>query len=579
MFKTFRSKVNFSYFMLFFLVFISMIISIQIFLKNALMRDLKAKMVDNIMVVKEIKDNVNNSKVLQKRLSRLSKILNIKIVLANFKGEIIFQSYKKKISPVDFLNQSEIVQSEKKAYGICIRKNGNTSKEYYIALKDKKVYIRITKGFNTVIGVTSDAVQFVYIVSGIFLAVFLIINYILANFLSFPVRDIVNFTKRFKQGDYNVRLPVYKLDELGLVKLSLNYLAKSVSNNIESISMQKMRLEAIVKSVSEGILLLDEDQKIFLNNKGFFDVLEIEETNLKGKYFYEAIKNSDIIDFVDDSMNTGLKQKAHFNITLKGTFSVKTIIVTSIPIEDQKGCILLLEDVTEEFNLQLLKREFVSNASHEFKTPLAIMKGYIETLLNGVEDKNKITDFLEKINHNIIRLDNIINDVITLNKIEDYKKLFLFTRTNLNELVDNCLHILNPAALKMGIELKKDFKEKISLKTSPELLEIVLYNLIDNAIKYNNPNGYVKIHISQKNDYVNIIIADSGVGIPELQREKVFERFFTVNKSRSREIAGTGLGLSIVKHAALILKGQITVSNNPEGKGSVFELNLPVNVE
>ncbi len=576
MFKTFRSKINFSYFILFFLVFVSMIISIQIFLKDALIRDLKSKMIDDIMIVKEIKDNVKDKNELKKRLKKISTILKIKIAIVDITGKVLFQSQGDKIQSSGFLNLKEIKASGANNYGerIIETKSGDT--RYFIALKPNSYFIRVEKSLNNITSVVNDASQFVYIISGIFLVVFLIINYILANFLSFPVRDIVNFTKRFKQGDYNVRLPVYKLDELGLVKLSLNYLAKNVSKNIESISMQKMRLEAVVKSVSEGILLLDQDQKIFLNNKGFFDVLGASEKNIKGKYFYEAINNSDIIDFIDESMKKNKKRKEHFNITIKGTFNIKTVNVTSIPIEDQKGCIILLEDITEEFNLQRLKREFVSNASHEFKTPLAIMKGYIETLLSGVENQNRKKDFLEKINHNIKRLDNIINDVITLNKIEDYNDLFAFTNTNLQELLNNTLQLLKPAANNMDIEIHKNISSNLRVNTSPELLEIVLYNIIDNAIKYNNPGGYVKVETFENENYVVIVIADSGIGIPDEHREKVFERFFTVNKSRSRDIAGTGLGLSIVKHAIIILKGHITVSNNPEGKGSVFKLKLPV---
>lgn len=581
MIKTFKSKINFSYFLLFIFVFFAFIFSIQIYLKKTLINNLRNEMKKYIKVINILKKDFGTNSNYNKRLNEYAKILKIRITFVDFTGIVKYDSNVSNLNNLDnHKYRPEILQAGRQNYGSSIRFSDTLDiNMFYVAEKFKNIFIRVAKPLKQVNDIISGSVKFVYIIAGIFLLVLFGVNYILATYLSHPVREIVNFTKKFKKGDYHIRLPVYKLDELGLVKLSLNYLAKSVSKNIEMLSMQKMRIETVIRSVSEGIILLDEEGKVFLYNKGFFNILEINNRNLEGNYYFEAITNSRVINFIDETLAVGEKKKDNFTITKSGSFETKTINVSCIPIENKKGCIILFEDITEEFNLSKLKREFVSNASHEFKTPLAIMRGYIETLLDGVSDKNKERDFLEKINHNLTRLDNIINDVITLNKIEDYKDLFAFTKVNVKKVINNCLQLLKPAAKKFDIKVSNKIKDKINVNSSPELLEIILYNLIDNAIKYNRKKGYVNISAKSNDNFLEINIVDSGIGIPEEQKNKIFERFYTINKSRSKNKGGTGLGLSIVKHAILILRADITVEDNPEEKGSIFILKIPMNVK
>lgn len=581
MFSTFKSKINIYYFTLFVLVFAAVAVSVQIYLKRSLENNLKTQMKHYTNMFEKLTDYLPSDSSRSEKLKQIAHTLNLRLTIIQFDGNVLFDSDVD--NPAGLDNHSyrdEIVEAQTHIYGARIRFSHTLNVDmFYVAKKSSNRYIRVAMTANDVNNVISGAIQFIYLTAGIFLVILTGINFLLASYLSQPVREIVNFTKHFKQGDYSVRLPVYKLDELGLVKLSLNYMAKSVAKNVDSISMQKLRLEKVVKSVSEGMLLLEEEGKVFLYNQGFFDILEIKTREMEGIFYYEAITNSRIINLVDEAMDTNEKKRDHFTITRSGSFETKTINVNCIPLENKKGCIILFEDVTEEFNLTKLKREFISNASHEFKTPLAIIKGYIETLLSGVESEEKKTDFLEKIHLNIVRLNNIVNDVITLNKIEDYKDIFTFTKTNVVRIIDNCLEILSPLAKKSDIQIITELDEKIKINTSPELFEIIIYNLIDNAIKYNEKQGYVKITSKVKKDSVYFKITDSGIGIPKEHLDKIFERFFTSNGGRSRAKGGTGLGLSIVKHAISILKGEISVLENPEGKGSMFLIKIPMNVK
>jgi two-component system phosphate regulon sensor histidine kinase PhoR len=546
-----------------------------------MIEDAKNRMVTNIKIARKLISYFSDVNELKARIYEISDILHSGITVVDLKYKVLIDSQRRDVSSVEsFQFKKEITSATLVKYGYALRNTGdNTPDVLYVALKSDKYYIisytsleSIEQRVNKTLILIPLAI--VFIIAGI-----AALNKVTTKYLTLPIQEIVTFAKRFRQAEYDARLPVYNLDELGFAKLSLNYMAKNISRNVDSLAMQKMRIETVIKSVSEGILLLDEEGIVYLNNKGFFDILQINERKVTGLYFFEAITNSRINTLVEETISLGEKRKENLTIHKMGTFENTTISVSAIPIENNRGTIVLFEDVTEEFNLEKLKREFVSNASHEFKTPLAIIKGYVETLLDGVDEKTIRDNFLNKIYTNITRLNNIVNDVITLNKIEDYKDVFAFTEVNIRKIITSCVQILTPYANKMEVEIINEVKDKAVVESSPELLEIIIYNLVDNAIKYNKKSGYVNIKAKVKKDAVTLRITDSGIGIPGDLKNKIFERFYTVNRCRSRDKGGTGLGLSIVKHAVMIIKAKISVADNPEGTGSMFTIKIPVDAK
>jgi two-component system phosphate regulon sensor histidine kinase PhoR len=241
-----------------------------------------------------------------------------------------------------------------------------------------------------------------------------------------------------------------------------------------------------------------------------------------------------------------------------------------------EGAVLVFHDITELRRLEKVRREFVANASHELRTPISSIKGYIETLLEGaVDDKKNARDFLNIIRANSDRLENLIEDLLNLSKIESGKLDLKIGSCRLDEIADRILSELRKQAKDRGVEIKKDIPVGLpEMMADRAALSQILFNLVDNGIKYSKENGFVEIAAFEKGDFVQVDVEDNGVGIPEEDLPRIFERFYRIDKARSRELGGTGLGLSIVKHLVQEQGGEVSVQSEL-GKGSKFSFIIP----
>ncbi|MDD5505967.1 MAG: ATP-binding protein, partial [Candidatus Omnitrophica bacterium] len=241
------------------------------------------------------------------------------------------------------------------------------------------------------------------------------------------------------------------------------------------------------------------------------------------------------------------------------------------------GSVIVIHDITEIRRLETMRRDFVANVSHELKTPLTSIKGFVETLLEGaMEDKENRVNFLKIINNHVDRLNNLINDLLELSYIESKEVELLRNRFDLSILVNEVVMGNKSQAKKKGVEIKSDLPAGLEILADNSKIEQVLANLINNAIKYNKENGFVQIYSEQLADKLKVVVEDSGSGIPVKDIPRIFERFYRVDKARSRELGGTGLGLSIVKHIIELHSGSVGVEST-EGLGSKFWFTLPKN--
>ena len=345
---------------------------------------------------------------------------------------------------------------------------------------------------------------------------------------------------------------------------------ESASKRIAELERQNSETQAILESMVEGVIVLDRDSRIVSINPTITKIFEIKKENAQGRLFLDAIRNNDIAEVA----NLVLKGERFVSKEISLVWPVQRVfqINASLILENEtvSGCLLVIHDITEIRKLEAVRRDFVANVSHELKTPLTSIKGFVETLLEGaIDDKENSRQFLEIIKLHAERLDNLVNDLLKLSEIESGQVKLDLSRVRLKELVADILATFNSQLKRKSLEFRNEIGETLSVEADRDKLRQVLVNLIDNAIKFNNEKGSVRIYSEGIGAKIKIIVEDSGIGIPPKDISRIFERFYRVDKARSRELGGTGLGLSIVKHIVELHGGNVGVESI-EGAGSKF---------
>ncbi|MGN6644427.1 MAG: sensor histidine kinase [Verrucomicrobiota bacterium] len=332
--------------------------------------------------------------------------------------------------------------------------------------------------------------------------------------------------------------------------------------------------QALFNSMVEGLLLLDEKNRVRLANRAFHELFEIN-VDIRGKTILEVLRQHELTELLEKVS----KQKQVLGYELKpGGLSERWLQINAAAIADAhdggRGTILVFHDLTRLKQLERNREDFVANVSHELRTPLSLIKGYTETLLDGAKDNPEVmTKFLQTIQRNSERLQLLIEDLLTISELESGRLKMNLQKVQLRPLVDRVLEDFRTQARGRKVVLKNEMPE-ITTQADSDRLQQVLGNLVGNAIKYGRVEGQVTVRAAKVDDAVEVCVQDDGPGIPAESLERVFERFYRVDKARSREQGGTGLGLSIVKHIVLCHGGQVWATSDP-GQGAAFYFTLP----
>jgi two-component system phosphate regulon sensor histidine kinase PhoR len=422
-----------------------------------------------------------------------------------------------------------------------------------------------------------SAYLFHAILPGLFIALGLafLSSLLLTRDMTLKVHKIVRISDSFSKGDFSHKIFLDSKDELGELASTLNSMAQNMEDKIHEIEIKNQHLVAILESMVEGIIVVDKTSRIVSINSSVEKIFNISKQNLEGKVFLEVIRNNDIAEII----NKVLKNGEFTSCELALMWPVQKIFqINASPIfekEEVSGCLLVIHDITEIRKLETMRRDFVANVSHELKTPLTSIKGFVETLLEGaLEDKENNRHFLKIIQEHGERLNKLVDDLLSLSHLESKEILLEKGIFNLRQQVEKVIMGFKEQLKKRNVDIKNEIPANISINADKDKIEGVFANLIDNAIKFNKENGSIKISSRQEGDKIKIIVEDSGVGIPEKDIPRIFERFYRVDKARSRELGGTGLGLSIVKHIVELHGGNVGVES-VEGLGSKFWFTLP----
>ena len=389
------------------------------------------------------------------------------------------------------------------------------------------------------------------------------------------INRMIHVSRRFSEGDFSRRIIQPSRDEIGELAVTLNNMAQTIENKIKLIKTQNQKLSAIFNSMIEGVIVLDKEGRIVSINPTVEKIFGVLNGDIEGKVFLEAVRNVDIAEVISMIFKNGKPVSEEIVLI----YPVRRIFeVNATPIFDNEeisGCLVVIHDITEIRKLEKVRSDFVANVSHELKTPLTSIKGFVETLLEGaINDKENNRNFLEIIQSHAERLNNLVDDLLSLAHFES-KEITLHKSTfDLKQQLQEVIAGFKSQTKKMNIDIKNDLEAGFSVSADKDRIEQVLTNLIDNAIKFNKDNGTIRIFDQEENGKIKVFVEDSGIGIPEKDLPRIFERFYRVDKARSRELGGTGLGLSIVKHIIELHNGSIGVES-VEGLGSKFWFTLP----
>lgn len=418
------------------------------------------------------------------------------------------------------------------------------------------------------------------ILGALLLAVFAaIVSWWISHYITHPLEDLRRGVERFARGDFSRKLPAPATAEIAELAAAANRMAEELDDRIEMVESQRSELEAVFSSMVEGVIAVDMDFRCMNINRAASHFLGITLPNVLGKRIESVVKNEELIALLSESKQS--RAVTERDISVRSGYEARIYQVRGTLLHDamrnEIGILLVFNDVTDLRKLQNLGKEFVANVSHEIKTPITSIRGFTETLLDGAaENPDDRRRFLEIVMKQARRLEAIVEDLLSLSRLDQSEEadLSLLDDCNLEPLVSSCVQSFEKQAQEKSIRIQFDSPSECWVKANSNLIEQALGNLIDNAIKYSEPRRDILVSVRETAGEAVITVRDRGIGIPEEHFPRLFERFYRVEKGRSRKLGGTGLGLAIVKHIAKIHQGRVSV-NSVHGEGSEFSIHLP----
>lgn len=394
-----------------------------------------------------------------------------------------------------------------------------------------------------------------------------------------PLNHLLAGARRFSRGDFQYRIPGIKIAEFDHLARALNDMANQLDERIRSTVNERNERDAIFASMTEGVLAVDRDEKIISLNRSAMQLLNLEELPAIGREFREVFRYAELQFFLESILQSGGEHERIVHLPDSNRWLHFRCAPLTTVGSNVMGAVVVFNDITRLRKLESIRRDFVANVSHELKTPITAIRGFVETLLESASsNETDVRNFLTIIERHTERLQELIDDLLLLARIEEdeEKKQIAFAVVEVSTAVQNALHACQFSSMQSGVELKTSGHLDSVLHCNQRLVEEALINLIQNAIAFSEPDSTVVIDVQRHDATLTISVIDSGSGIAPEHLSRIFERFYRVDKSRSRKGGGSGLGLSIVKHIMQIHDGEVLVESTL-GVGSRFQLVFPIN--
>jgi len=515
----------------------------------------------------------------------IGKALGLRVTIISYDGTVVGDSDLSSDQLAKVANHRDRPEVQD-----AIQKDFGVSKHYSYTTKQYMIYMAVPFGGDQKIGLLRFALplshieavekKLVVIVAWALVAVFLlslVLTALISFIISKPLSEMASIARSMAKGDFARKPSIYTRDEVGDLAMALTHMAEEIVKKLETIKQEGAKLDAVLSSMMEGVMVVNQKGEIILTNPSLRKIFLVDLVP-ESRRPIEVIRYAAVQQMVDKILG---QSHEHISQEIVLTDSAdRTFKVSGAPIVRHRkleGAVLVFHDITELRKLEKMKQDFVANVSHELRTPISSIKGYAETLLEGaLEDKANAKDFIRIIYESSNRLASLISDLLDLARIESNKMQMEFLPTEIKPLAVRCLGVLKKAISEKSLEVICQIPDRLpKVLADDKRLSQVFLNILDNAVKYTPQKGKIVVSAFPSGKFIQVDVSDTGIGIPAEDIPRIFERFYRVDKARSNELGGTGLGLSIVKHIVLAHHGQVWVISDPL-KGSTFSFTLPV---
>jgi two-component system, OmpR family, phosphate regulon sensor histidine kinase PhoR len=493
--------------------------------------------------------------------------VRLTIILEN--GEVVYDNYRDATELSNHANREEMIEAIKNNSGESIRHSESIGyNSYYYAVKKNDEIYRFSRKVNSIFSVFFGVIPIILTVNVFILLITLFFSMKLSNKLMKPIKELVKNLDLLNDSSNELTKVVEDYDELVPIAVAMENLSSKIKKYIMKIKNEKDTINIITNNMLEGMLIIDKEYKILLANKSVISMFNENFTFDEEKDLMELTRN---IQLLEALKNIG--ENSNSQLLIEQNDRLIRVYLNKLKFANEFGYILIFVDVTEHIKSENIRREFSANVSHELKTPLTTIKGFGEMFEAGmIDDKKDVIKYGSMIKRESERLLFLINDIMRISELEE-KKNYIFETFKIVDITNSVMEILSSVADKKNVTIKTQIQD-IIIKANEKYLQELLINLIDNSIKYNKPNGEIFLNIYEDEKNVNIIVEDTGIGIEEEDRSRIFERFYRADKSHSKLIGGTGLGLSIVKHIVAYHNGNIKLESKL-GVGTKIMIVLP----
>jgi two-component system, OmpR family, phosphate regulon sensor histidine kinase PhoR len=533
---------------------------------------------------------------LQARVVGLFRQIERRITLLDAEGRVLADSTEGAALAKNERDLSEIMRARNTGSGTATRFSADTGQRMMYAAQRIEgpapvvAYVRLAQPLGSIEDHMAQLRGIVWTVAAATAVAAMCLAFWLARRLAQPLQELTMGAERIAAGEYGHKVYVGGQDEVGTLARAFNLMSERLAQQFAQVEEDRQKLRTVLSGMVEGVVAIDAEQRILFANERAAQLLEFSTPSPVGRKLWEVVRRLSIQEVVQRALAG--TEPTQEELDWNGPNCKSLVVhVAQLSGPPARGAVLVLHDTSELRRLERVRQEFVANVSHELKTPLSVIKACVETLIDGaVDDAENRSTFLEQIDEQANRLHLLILDLLSLARIESSATAYEFQPVPLAGAVADCLERQRARA-----EARSQVLESVASEVSPagsedppqlraaaeltawadeEAVGQILDNLVDNAIKYTPPGGRIRVGWHAQDGHVCLEVADTGIGIPERDLPRIFERFYRVDKARSRELGGTGLGLSIVKHLVQAMQGSIQATSQL-GQGTTFVVRLP----
>jgi two-component system phosphate regulon sensor histidine kinase PhoR len=542
--------------------------------------------------------------LLRQQIEALREETATRITLIDATGRVLADTDENPEKMNNHGDRPEVTQAATQGFGTDSRMSATLHQRMiYRALRvdggaGAVAYVRVALPLGSINDRLAGLRRIVWTAAGVTALAALLLAFWLARRITRPIQELTGGAERIAAGGYGHTVYALGKDEVGTLARTFNHMSERLAVQFAQLEEDRQQLRAVLSGMIEGVVALDANQRILFANERAQQLLEFPPASVGGRKLWEVVRQRSVQEVVERALAQAEPQREELDWHGPTGRSL-AVYASRLPGTPARGAVLVLHDTSELRRLERLRQEFVANVSHELKTPLSVIKAAVETLLDGaMDDPANRGAFLEQIEDQSDRLYALILDLLSLARLESGTEGFEFQAVPVAPLIEGCLERHRARAEARGQQLemvppsldKENGRERnlpppsLPVSVSPcldlavwadeEAVEQIIDNLVDNALKYTPEGGRIRVRWSASDGQVCLEVEDTGIGIPARDLPRIFERFYRVDKARSRELGGTGLGLSIVKHLVQAMQGTIRAASQP-GQGTTFTVRLP----